>query len=67
MDQPEVQGSAQLKAAIPLGDSESLERLRERTEDLTTRPAGSTALVHAKIPGAGHRESRAEPGDDSAT
>ena len=41
MDQPEVQGSAQLKAAIPLGDGESLDRLRERTEDLTARPAGS--------------------------
>jgi hypothetical protein len=66
MDLPEVQGSAQLKAAVPLGDSESLERLRERTEDLTSRPAGSTALVHGKIPAAGHRESSAEPGDESA-
>lgn len=66
MDQPEVQGSAQLKAAIPLGDGESLDRLRERTEDLTARPAGSTALVHAKIPAAGHREPGAEPGDENA-
>jgi uncharacterized phage protein gp47/JayE len=50
MDLPEVQQSARLKAAVPLGDTESLERLRERTDDTATRPAGSTALVEAKIP-----------------
>ena len=33
MDLPEVQASARLEATIPLGDGESLERLRERTED----------------------------------
>jgi hypothetical protein len=49
MDLPEVQASARLEAAIPLGDGESLERLRERTEDTVTRPAGSTALVDADI------------------
>ena len=50
MDLPEVQASARLEATVPLGDSESLERLRERTEDTATRPAGSTALVDADIP-----------------
>jgi hypothetical protein len=50
MDLPEVQESARLKAAVPLGDSESLGRLRERTEDTDTRAAGSTALVEAHIP-----------------
>ena len=50
MDLPEVQASARLKATVPLGDSESLERLRERTEETVTRPAGSTALVDAVIP-----------------
>jgi uncharacterized phage protein gp47/JayE len=50
MDLPEVQQSARLKAAVPLGDTESLERLRERTDDTATRAAGSTALVEAKIP-----------------
>jgi hypothetical protein len=62
MDLPEVHASARLEATVPLGDSESLQRLRERTEDTATRPAGSTALVDATIrsgsqPGAGH-----EPG-----
>ena len=50
MDLPEVQESSRLKAAVPLGDGESLERLRERADEVTTRPAGSTALVDAAVP-----------------
>ena len=50
MDLPEVQASARMEATIPLGDGESLERLRERTEDAVTRPAGSTVLLDANIP-----------------
>jgi uncharacterized phage protein gp47/JayE len=50
MDLPEVQASTRLEATVPLGDGESLERLRERTEDSVTRPAGSTALLDATIP-----------------
>ena len=50
MDLPEVRASARLQATIPLGDGESLKRLRERTEDAVTRPAGSTALLDADIP-----------------
>jgi len=56
MDLPEVQASARLEAAVPLGDGESLERLRERTEDTVTRPAGSTALVDADIPPASQKQ-----------
>ena len=61
MDLPEVQHSARLKAAVPLGDTESLWRLRERTNDTVTRPAGSTALVDANIPPDGEPESGPEP------
>lgn len=50
MDTPEVQGSSRVEATVPLGDTESLERLRERTDDAVTRPAGSTVLVDADIP-----------------
>ena len=50
LDTPEVRASSRLEVAVPLGDSESLDRLRERTEDVSTRPAGSTALVDATIP-----------------
>lgn len=57
MDLPEVQASARLEAAVPIGDSEFLERLRQRTEDTATRPAGSTALVDGVIP------AEDEPGD----
>ena len=50
MDLPEVQASARLEATVPLGDTEVLERLRQRTRDAVTRPAGCTALVDADIP-----------------
>ena len=50
MDLPEVQASTRLEATIPLGDGELLGRLRERTQDVVTRAAGSTALVDANIP-----------------
>jgi hypothetical protein len=52
LDLPEVRASSRLEATVPLGDSESLERLRERTKDPVTRPAGSTAPVDADIPSA---------------
>ena len=42
MDLPEVQASSRLEATVPLGDAESLERLRQRTDDAVTRPAGSS-------------------------
>jgi hypothetical protein len=50
MDLPDVQGSARLEAAVPLGDSETLERLRERSENSRIRAAGSSALLDADIP-----------------
>ena len=60
MDLPEVQSSPRLQATVPLGDTESLERLRERTEETVTRPAGSTALVDGNIPPA----KNAQPGQE---
>jgi hypothetical protein len=56
MDLPEVQASSRLQATIPLGDADSLQRLRERTEDAVIRSAGSTALVDADIPAAPGQE-----------
>jgi hypothetical protein len=50
MDLPEVQDGSRLEATVPLGDTESLDRLRERTDETVTRPAGSTALVDGDIP-----------------
>ncbi len=51
VDLPEVQASSRLEATIPLGDGETLDRLRERTEETTSRAAGSTALVDASLQG----------------
>jgi hypothetical protein len=39
MDTPEVQTSTRLEATVPLGDSESLERLRQRTATSRRRRA----------------------------
>lgn len=50
MDLPEVQTSERMEAAVPYGDGESLNRLRERTEDAQTRAAGATTLLDANIP-----------------
>jgi hypothetical protein len=50
MDLPEVRASTRLEATVPLGDGEALERLRQRTQDAVTRPAGLTALFDANIP-----------------
>jgi hypothetical protein len=61
MDLPEVQASIRLEATVPLGDGESLERLRQRTDDAVTRPAGSTALLDANIPPAIRREAGQQP------
>jgi hypothetical protein len=49
LDLPEVQDSARLEAALPLGDSETLHRLRQRCQDVRTHPAGTTALVEANL------------------
>jgi hypothetical protein len=49
LDLPELQSSGHLEATVPLGDAESLHRLRERTDDMTTRAAGGSALVDADL------------------
>ncbi len=53
LDLPQVRESARLEAAFPLGDGESLQRLRQRCQDVTTRPAGSSALLDASLPSGG--------------
>jgi hypothetical protein len=50
LDLPEVQESARVEAAFQLGDGESLHRLQERCEDVSTRPAGWSALLDANLP-----------------
>ncbi len=50
LDLPEVQESARLEAAFPLGDSESLHRLQQRCPDCSIHPAGSSAVIDADLP-----------------
>ena len=50
MDLPEVQTSDTLEAAVPRGDAESVERLRERTDNPVLRAAGASTLLDASIP-----------------
>src|SRR5580704_19600782 len=50
LDLPEVQDSARVEAAFQLGDSESLDRLQQRCEDVSVRQAGWSTLVDASLP-----------------
>jgi uncharacterized phage protein gp47/JayE len=50
LDLPQTTDSNRLEATIPLGDAESLDRLRERCDEVRTRPAGASCLVDAALP-----------------
>jgi hypothetical protein len=50
MDLPEVQASERVEATVPYGDAESVQRLRERTDDTALRAAGASTLLDANIP-----------------
>jgi hypothetical protein len=50
MDLPEVKASERVEATVPLGDAESVGRLRERTDDVVLRAAGGTTLLDANLP-----------------
>ena len=61
LDLPEVRESARLTAAFRLGDSESLHQLQERCENVTTHPAGWSALVTAILPSRGDGHASQDP------
>jgi hypothetical protein len=50
LDLPEVQESARVEAAFRLGDGESLHRLQQRCDEVSTRSAGWSALLDADLP-----------------
>ena len=66
MDLPEVQASDRLEADVPYGDGESLNRLRERTEDPQARAAGATTLLDADIPAARAPAEEQQDGNQAA-
>ncbi|MGX7678908.1 hypothetical protein ACSMXN_08410 [Jatrophihabitans sp. DSM 45814] len=49
LDLPEVHASEHLQASVPIGDAESLGRLRERTTKMHSHAAGCTALIDAEL------------------
>lgn len=53
LDLPQVRESARLEAAFPLGDGESLQRLQQRCQHVTTHQAGFSALLDASLPPGG--------------
>jgi len=61
LDLPEVRESARLEAASRLGDSESLQRLQQRCADVSTRPAGWSAILDAGLPPGGPGSTAQEP------
>ena len=65
MGLPEVQASDRVEATVPRGDAESVERLRERTDDAVLRAAGGTTLLDANLPPDKHQTDPA-PGDPAS-
>jgi hypothetical protein len=61
LDLPQVRENARLEAAFPLGDGESLQRLQQRCQDVTTRQAGCSALLDASLPPGGPGRAGQEP------
>jgi hypothetical protein len=67
MGLPEVQASERMEATVPRGDAESVERLRERTDDAVLRAAGGTTLLDANLPpDGGHQAAETPPGESPA-
>jgi hypothetical protein len=49
LDHPDVDHADRLLATMPLGDTEMLDRVRQRCDDVHTRAAGATKLVDARL------------------
>jgi hypothetical protein len=49
LNDPDVDHADRLLATMPIGDTEMLDRVRERCDDVEARAAGSTKLVEARI------------------
>ena len=50
LDDPEVKSRQQLEVSLPLGDTEILDRVRERCDSADSRAAGASCLVDADLP-----------------
>jgi hypothetical protein len=52
LEHPDVHTADHLVATMPSGDTEMLDRVRERCEDVETHAAGATKIVDARVTGA---------------
>ena len=50
LDAPEVSARQHVQVALPLGETEILDRIHERCDTGDPRPAGATCLVEADLP-----------------
>jgi hypothetical protein len=50
LDLPETRRGDRLEATLQIGDTESLQRLRERCHEVQIRPAGATCLLDGRLP-----------------
>ncbi len=50
LDAPEVNSCKHVQVALPLGETEILDRIHERCDTSDTRAAGATCLVEADLP-----------------
>jgi hypothetical protein len=53
LDSPDASEADHLRATMPLGDTEMLERVRERCDDVEARAAGATKIVDARLDSTG--------------
>ena len=51
LDTPEVSSCEHVQVALPLGDTEMLDRVRERCDPEEVRAAGATCLIEADLAG----------------
>ena len=49
LEHPQVDEADRLLATMPLGDTEMLDRVRERCDDVEAHAAGSTKIVEARL------------------
>jgi hypothetical protein len=49
LEDPDVSAAERLVATMPLGDTEMLARVRERSDEVETRTAGATKIVDARL------------------
>src|SRR3712207_6546574 len=50
LDQADVSPGTRLDVTLPAGDAEILDRLRERCDNVQTRPAGASCLATGTVP-----------------